>query len=88
MIAGQARGAARSTGANNGGASIGVLLIVYFVLIPGAVTLSYKGYRVLGLTLYPTLFILGITILGVPWCGLGSKMTGATIAMIANICFA
>jgi hypothetical protein len=70
------------------GASIGVLLIVYFVLIPGAVTLSYKGYRVLGMTLYPTLFILGITILGVPWCGLGSKMTGATIAMIANIVFA
>lgn len=60
------QGCSRIDWGDQWGASIGILLIIYFILIPGAVTLSYKGWNVIGMTLYPLLFILGISVLGVP----------------------
>jgi len=85
---GPQKGCAKLDWGEQWGASIGVLLIVYFILIPGAVMLSLKGWNRFGMFLYPTLFILGISILGVPWCGIEAVTKGATVQMISNIIMA
>jgi len=85
---GPQKGCSRIDWGGNWGAAVGILILVYFVLIPSAVLLSSRGYNKVGMFLYPTLFILGITVVGVPWCGLDAVLTGSTVAMIFNILIA
>jgi len=66
------------------GNGVAILFGVYLVLIPGAVILSFRGYSVVGIALYPILYVLGISFIA-PWCGLDAVMKGNVIMMISNM---
>lgn len=79
------QGCVRLDWGDSWGGGVGILFLIYCVLIPGAVMTSAIGYNKLGMFIYPVLFILGITMIGVPWCGIDAVLKGSMIQMICNI---
>ncbi len=45
-------------------AAILIIIGVYSVLVPGAVMLTMRGYNIIGMTLYPLLFIFAVSFIG------------------------